>query len=309
MCGIYLSVGHDPNELPDAVLTKLLEQRGPDSVRELKIRIKPRQEKTEDEDDDGQRVVHLTFIATVLSLRGDSVVEQPVVDESTGFILCWNGEAWRIGSDTVGACDTTAVFSHLQKAASCDCSDHDCTGSDLSVCEEDHSCASLSRALQAISSLKGPYALVFFDHCHQRLFFARDPLGRRSLVYRTTHLGSLVVASVSDGDTSKSWNEVEADGVYVVDYSITSGYTGSTKSGRSGNGWKGSTFPVRRYPWGNPAHTDGLDVSLGLVSSAPKHTDYRWWLSSGLAYFVRSTQQDFAVIWASSFTEQIFLCS
>ncbi len=123
----------------------------------------------------------------------------------------------------------------------------------------------------------------FFDRIHQRLYFSRDALGRRSLVYRISDSGSIVVASISDGDTSKSWNEVEADGIYAIDCSIPSERTVSVPFGLPDRICNASTFPVTRYPWVNSTHMQLPDALLGLVSSPLEDMDCSWWLSPDLA--------------------------
>lgn len=54
---------------------------GPDSLR-TETRTVPV--------DDHQ--LQLIFVSSVLALRGDHVAAQPLVDERTGNILCWNGQ-------------------------------------------------------------------------------------------------------------------------------------------------------------------------------------------------------------------------
>lgn len=44
---------------------------------------------------DSQIRLHLTFVSSVLALRGNHVAVQPLVDEGTGNILCWNGQVRR----------------------------------------------------------------------------------------------------------------------------------------------------------------------------------------------------------------------
>ncbi|KAK4506574.1 hypothetical protein PRZ48_000306 [Zasmidium cellare] len=72
---------------------------------------------------------------------------------------------------------------------------------------------------QAMSQVAGPYAFVFHDAARRRLFFGRDFLGRRSLLRQITRDGDILLSSVTDGATSNSWSEVEADGVYCIDLS------------------------------------------------------------------------------------------
>lgn len=69
----------------------------------------------------------------------------------------------------------------------------------------------------AFESIAGPYALVYFDATAGRVWFGRDVLGRRSLLYKRYGKGweaGFMVASVGDGD---GWEEVEADGLRFLD--------------------------------------------------------------------------------------------
>jgi asparagine synthetase B (glutamine-hydrolysing) len=68
-----------------------------------------------------------------------------------------------------------------------------------------------------LSSIRGPYAFVFYDAVHRRVYYGRDCLGRRSLLRKTTQDNSLVLSSVCDNASGDTWAEVEADGIYVVD--------------------------------------------------------------------------------------------
>jgi len=75
---------------------------------------------------------------------------------------------------------------------------------------------------RAIGSISGPFAFVFYDKPNGRVWFGRDCLGRRSLLRHQASVGrdghdGILVASVTDGDRQKGWEEVEADGVYYID--------------------------------------------------------------------------------------------
>lgn len=138
----------------------------------------------------------ISLMSTVLSLRGGHVTAQPFVDASSNSALCWNGEAWKIGLDTVSGNDGQAVFDLLIKASA------------------DHVSASDSTAavLHALRSISGPFAFVYLDTYHNQLYFGRDRLGRRSLLYKSDEDAELQLSSISDA-TSGSWLEVEVDAV------------------------------------------------------------------------------------------------
>jgi asparagine synthetase B (glutamine-hydrolysing) len=189
MCGIHVAITRDPGTgaLPPS-LHDCLCNRGPDHVAQVTARLKPRASRED---------AFLTFTSTVLSLRGDHVTEQPFQDPQTGSVLCWNGEAWRIGGRVVRGNDGEAVFALLRGASSSG------TGSSDAV-------------LGALRSVEGPFAFVYFDAPSQTLYFGRDRLGRRSLlICHDDTEESLVISSVAE-TCEERWKEVEADGVYSM---------------------------------------------------------------------------------------------
>ena len=241
MCGIFVSISRDADEPIDESLVALLAQRGPDSLERHTTSIKVDPQTVTTWEPKPQNV-YLTFVSTVLSLRGDTVTRQPLRDESSGSILCWNGEAWRMSLVDIAANDTKTVFLEFLKSSD-PVSPHQ-HGVDGCHTELGDGCASetLSRVLCTLDSIKGPYAFVFLDRWHRRLFFGRDTLGRRSLVYRITRNGSITLASVSDGDLSKGWKEVDADGIYMVDLARFDCPTGEESI------FEGGTCSVSKYP-------------------------------------------------------------
>ena len=133
----------------------------------------------------------LSFTSTVLALRGDHVEYQPFVDPQSGSVLCWNGEAWRIESEPISGNDGQRVFELLIKASS-----------------QNLSSNSNTIILKVLRSISGPFAFVFFDKIHNQIYFGRDRLGRRSLLYNTEfHPGCMEFASTADLE-STSWREV-----------------------------------------------------------------------------------------------------
>jgi asparagine synthetase B (glutamine-hydrolysing) len=145
-------------------------------------------------------VLHATFVSTVLSLRGTSIVQQPLQDSRTGSTLCWNGEAWSVGNELVTGNDSQLILAKLLIASSNDATE-----------------ASIRAVIALLATIRGPYAFVFYDALHKLVYYARDCLGRRSLLRKTTLDDTLVLSSVCDNSSGDSWMEVEADGVYIVD--------------------------------------------------------------------------------------------
>src|SRR5690606_17776879 len=107
MCGILFRLFRKcPVTDPCPLLLEAISRRGPDSLRTHQV------------ERDG---AVLTFTSSVLALRGTQVTVQPLVDEATGSVLCWNGEAWRVnGKDLPRHNDTIQVFDLLRSASSSD---------------------------------------------------------------------------------------------------------------------------------------------------------------------------------------------
>lgn len=193
MCGIYCIASRqsDRRVSPDA--RARLVHRGPDSCEEHRVTLP---------DVEGDEATHLTFISSVLCLRGNQLIKQPLVDVETSNVLCWNGEAWQIGSNKIDTNDGQLLLRLLCEACS----------PSLDANEVQQKITGL------LSNIRGPFAMVFLDYHRQTLYFLRDCLGRRSLLSTTTAEGDLVIASVSDPSLSLTWPEVEADGLYIIDF-------------------------------------------------------------------------------------------
>ena len=194
MCGILCCIDSDNEHSLSKTSESLLRQRGPDSTQRRTAKLASSAELS-------QRDVTISFFASVLCLRGETLVTQPAWDQISGSVLCWNGEAWEIDKNAVRGNDTGIVFEMLLRASRDDCTPD---GNPFAM-------------TAALSRICGPFAFVFYDAPHQKLYLGRDPLGRRSLLRAVTANGSLLVASVADLTIAAKWSEVEADGVYVVD--------------------------------------------------------------------------------------------
>lgn len=194
MCGIYLALSRHKYVQPSDGIVRLLQNRGPDSVRQWKFKTP-----------DG---VFVAGVSTVLSLRGQETVSQPVTDSQTiqdhscASFLCWNGEAWTFAGTALRGNDSQHVFRVLSHAS-------------RSIFSSVHDAHALAVS-EALSNFAGPYAFAYFDGTQERLFFGRDCLGRRSLLSHQTEDGDLIISSVPEPHVP-GWAEVEADGVYWVD--------------------------------------------------------------------------------------------
>lgn len=193
MCGIFFSLSSKSTP-PTSETRALLEKRGPDSVQTHTVCTRVKQDGVHE-----PQTHHLTFISTVLALRGDHVYSQPLVDPVTQSVLCWNGEAWKIAGERVSGNDTELVFDLFLRAVSGD---------------RETSAHSLA---EAVASISGPFAFVFYDVVHSRLFFSRDCLGRRSLLQGFDKDGSVKICSLCDGTSSTQFEEVGFSGIYMID--------------------------------------------------------------------------------------------
>jgi asparagine synthetase B (glutamine-hydrolysing) len=90
---------------------------------------------------------------------------------------------------------------------------------------------------EAVASISGPFAFVFYDATKSRLFFSRDCLGRRSLLQGCEDDGALKICSLCDGSSSAHFKEVGFDGVYMIDL------TRSHDLSASGNQYRIETLP------------------------------------------------------------------
>lgn len=186
MCGIFFSISKGQPSFPDNDAVVALKARGPDSYKTFQIALAS---------DD----THLVFASSVLALRGSTVREQPLVDPKTGCILCWNGEAWRVGGKNIVGNDSEEIFGLLLSA---------------STASESESSREISRIL---SEIAGPFAFVFYNALTSTIYFGRDRLGRRSLLIdaSSTKLQSLSLASTSTR-SNPSISEVTTDVIHSI---------------------------------------------------------------------------------------------
>ncbi|KAI7232523.1 hypothetical protein KC330_g5876 [Hortaea werneckii] len=204
MCGIFCSVSCREPICPSPVLQELLQQRGPDAIGNLVVKVPEKR-------DDAPPNQHINFYSSVLSLRGDNTVRQPYRGQHHGeSTLCWNGEAWEISGQRPDGNDTELISDLLRTALAGQMADD--AGSRAEAVSR-----IATEVANKLSTVAGPYAFVAYDHDLGILCFGRDFLGRRSLLTRVTEDGDFLLSSVSDSPESSGWSEVEADGVYCVD--------------------------------------------------------------------------------------------
>jgi len=193
MCGIYVAVSRQSFRPVNSHLKSLLHQRGPDSLLERSFEVSIGNAP-------GSKA-YISIASSVLALRGDDIVPQPIASSISDSFLCWNGEAWKFKEEEVTGNDAVAVFQLLTQ-----------DGSDNQIPAQLH-----TQVIKSVEAIVGPFAMVFFESHSQRLYFGRDQLGRRSLLTTKTQSGDIIISSVPDLGLSETWEEVEANGLYYID--------------------------------------------------------------------------------------------
>ncbi|CAM0949424.1 unnamed protein product [Alopecurus aequalis] len=163
----------------------------------------------------------LCFIGATLQLRGTEPVSQPLVAQS-GSVLVYNGEIYggiHIASDQN---DTQSLLSSLEL----------CSSSDLHVVDRDEALPcheSLGKSVpQILSTIKGPWALIYWQADSKTLWFGRDAFGRRSLLvhWPTLDDSRFILSSISPPSLSRNRS---ATGVNGLESGADPDFSGCTK--------------------------------------------------------------------------------
>jgi asparagine synthetase B (glutamine-hydrolysing) len=99
--------------------------------------------------------------------------------------------------------------------------------------------------LKVLRSISGPFAFVFLDKIHCQIYFGRDRLGRRSLLYKNGD-NSMEFASVAESFDGL-WREVEADGIYEI--SCCDEISNCMSQESNEDIFSTSVLPLRRHSW------------------------------------------------------------
>lgn len=213
MCGIFCSLrvrcrgdivnGHGgPNDTIYHELSERLKvanaARGPDAQGTHHVRVQgtcsgeahaPSPSKTF-----GPASLDLEFFASELRLRGDTPIVQP--HSHQGDVFCWNGEVFEGLNVNAYENDGAKLFQSICTLSAMD---------DLSF---------------LLGRIEGPYAFVYYHAESRKLYFARDPLGRRSLLIHKPSVSNpyFLLASVSVGDDQGYvMEELSTDGIFCLD--------------------------------------------------------------------------------------------
>jgi asparagine synthetase B (glutamine-hydrolysing) len=149
MCGIcFLIDGEGVINLVS--MEENISRRGPDSFQCLNIVCEEKK---------------LLFAGGVLHIQGSTgVTPQPYID-GEGNVLLWNGEVFDSADGTLRSnqniCDTIIISNMLKGAVDSEIGD---------------------AVSNALANVYGPFAFVYYHADSQRIYYGRDPFGRRSLM-------------------------------------------------------------------------------------------------------------------------------
>ncbi|KAJ9187379.1 hypothetical protein P3X46_002840 [Hevea brasiliensis] len=264
-------------------LEAALRRRGPDSLGSKKVIISSKDQElfSAIEDEDGGAKLldcangetclqvpysmgQLHFIGATLQLRGRTPVTQPLVDYS-GNILIYNGEIFggiHVESDSN---DGEILMKTLGRCCSCSSREH------TSACSS--SGKGKSSVLDVLSTIKGPWGVIYWQDSSRTLWFGRDAFGRRSLLvhWPTMKDSRFLLSSVSpfssvdrssdlgveDSTNPNFWEELSC-GVYSLSMSSSKLY--------------GCLFgEVKKHEWANARLIDL--IKWERVSVEPKPED------------------------------------
>ncbi|KAJ8774710.1 hypothetical protein K2173_017156 [Erythroxylum novogranatense] len=186
----------------------------------------------------------LRFFGATLQLRGLDAVVQPFED-SSGNILIYNGEIFGgVHVDRDGN-DGEVLLHMLGKCCSCSSSEHETA------------CSSNEQGRDSIphvlSSIKGPWALIYWQYKSRTLWFGRDAFGRRSLLvhWPTESDNRFLLSSVSPGSSLEQNSDMEVDNGADVNFweELSCGIYSLSFDTRKIHGWL--TGQVKRHGWTN----------------------------------------------------------
>ncbi|KAH0838478.1 asparagine synthase-domain-containing protein [Lanmaoa asiatica] len=226
MCGIfcslrtsykqeYTSADEDAFRIMSDKLKRANAARGPDARHGTSIGFPPCNA-AGSSDSEISRGHILEFYASELRLRGNAPIVQPHMEG--GDVLCWNGEVRQSVMNVirVGADRSLYVFTAIR-------ADHPKIGpaenDGQKVFERFRAAIEPFSISEIIGNIEGPLSYPL-QGSSKKLYFARDPLGRRSLLIHKPTLTNpiFLLASVSAGDDDAyEFEELSTDGIFGLD--------------------------------------------------------------------------------------------
>lgn len=152
----------------------------------------------------------LSLASSVLSLRGAGITQQPLMSSDGRLHLAWNGQIFDWNH--------TATSSKVRL----DAGENDgviLLDRITSLLQGNRSCEEALNA--ALAEVEGPYAFALLDRNESKLFYGRDPLGRRSLLlHRSQTESSIAILSVASReliDSAGDLTEVSCSSLWRID--------------------------------------------------------------------------------------------
>ncbi|PKU81136.1 asparagine synthetase domain-containing protein 1 [Dendrobium catenatum] len=227
-------------------------------------------------------IAQLDFIGAMLQLRGLSPVPQPLEDAS-GNLLVYNGEIFGGIHVADGSNDLELLLHELERCCSSDCLEFNMNGS---------SNAELGKSIpDVLSTIKGPWAFIYWQEKSKTMWFGRDALGRRSLLvhWPTCTDSRFILSSVSplsftekyagsnsiNGLNNEMANEVTGStheigyweelpcGIYSIEFKTSNENAHLMKEGLFG--------VVQKHRWRNPHLTRVISWDRLLVDPKVEH--------------------------------------
>ncbi|KAG0242551.1 hypothetical protein BGW41_003909 [Actinomortierella wolfii] len=232
MCGILCSLclAHTEHTLYPATwktLQELNAKRGPSAQNSHSVTI-PSNAAPHIKDP-----YRLDLYGAVLHLRGDHVCPQPHISDG-GNVLVWNGEVFDGLSVGPHDNDGRILMATLEAIANHDSVEHE------------------RQLLAILARIEGPFAFVYYHNLTKRLFFGRDCLGRRSLLWhRSNNIreSPFILTSVGYSQYQTEClplDEVPADGFYSI-------LVGDP------------TCTLTHYPWRQQDETNGANTAPYMI--------------------------------------------
>ncbi|KAF8609362.1 adenine nucleotide alpha hydrolases-like protein [Ceratobasidium sp. AG-I] len=199
MCGIALlleSPNNSRKELPSNDFADIWENlcstcaaRGPDWSESVRFGLAGAELENN---------IAVSVYASVLHLRGpdslEALTRQPHVS-TDGSIFVWNGEILEGLSIPNNENDGTKLFGLIQDSQ-----------------------GDAAALVNILAEIEGPYAFVYLNRPSKTLYFARDPLGRRSLLIHPPTLSEpfLALSSVASRYRGIEYDEVSTTGIFSL---------------------------------------------------------------------------------------------
>ncbi|CAG8581674.1 17198_t:CDS:10 [Cetraspora pellucida] len=167
--------------------------------------------------------IKLDFFGAVLHLRGKSVIKQPLIDSDQNILL-WNGEIFDGLEVPFGENDTICLATVLKDSEN------------VSEINDNND------VLNVLQMIEGPYSIIYWQSSKRKLWFGRDCLGRRSLLWHIpsgeedsfllTSVGCKIPHGLEHVEAISYFQEVPADGIYCLDIDsmLSSGTLESTSN-------------------------------------------------------------------------------